>query len=257
MITLIAESKTMTDCSEEVSRSDYNTSCPAFAAQADEVMARLSGLSVPELSAAVKISLPMAVKLRSMIMEFPDKSRGARAITAFTGVVFKALDYNSFSVVEKSRLAERVAIISSLYGWLRPDDIIKSYRFDFTTRLTPNGDAFAAYWKKDVTDALLAELKKGEGEPMVVDLLPGDAAKAIDWKSVSEIAKVRKVDFRTPDGKGGMRTPDAGRLKRLRGHLLREMTLRDIRSVEELMSFESDQCYCEGETADGHILFLA
>lgn len=257
MITLIAESKTMTDCSGEVSLSDYKASSPVFADRADEVMAHLSGLSVQELSAAVKISMPMAAKLRSMIMEFPDKSHGSRAISAFTGVVFKALDYGSFSDEEKNLFAERVAIVSSLYGWLRPDDIIKSYRFDFTTRLSPTGDSFASYWKNDVTDALTAELNKSEGERTVIDLLPGDAEKSIDWKRVSAVGEVWKVDFRVPDEKGGMRTPDAGRLKRLRGYLLREMTIRDIKTIDELQRFESDKCYCEGISSKGHLLFLS
>ena len=67
----------------------------------------------------------MARKLRQMIYDFPYKESGCVAIEAFTGVVFKAFEYSSLSAQEKQITNRCVGIVSSLYGWLRPDDIIK------------------------------------------------------------------------------------------------------------------------------------
>ncbi|MDE5812755.1 MAG: YaaA family protein, partial [Muribaculaceae bacterium] len=226
MLTLIAESKTMLEQELPVSRECYEANTPAGEAFADETMARVAGMDVADIAAAIKISPAMAAKVIRMAYEFPNKQTGLRAIDAFTGVVFKNFDYPSLSPEEKERTAENVRIISSLYGWLCPEDIIKPYRFDFTTPLAPEDKTFAAWWKKDVTIQLVRQLK-ATGEKNILNLLPADAAKCIDWKLVKNFAKVWKVDFKEQDG-SAVRTPHAGKLNALRGHLLRQIITQDI-----------------------------
>ena len=218
MLTLIAESKTMLEQELPVSRECYEANTPAGEAFADETMARVADMDVADIATAIKISPAMAAKVVRMAYEFPNKQTGLRAIDAFTGVVFKNFDYTSLSPEEKERTATNVRIISSLYGWLRPEDIIKPYRFDFTTPVAPDDKTFAAWWKKDVTIQLVRQLK-ATGEKNILNLLPADAAKCIDWKLVKNFAKVWKVDFKEQDG-SAVRTPHAGKLKALRGHLL-------------------------------------
>ncbi|MDE7349886.1 MAG: YaaA family protein, partial [Muribaculaceae bacterium] len=226
MLILIAESKTMLEQELPVSRECYEDNTPAGEAFADETMSRVADMDVADIAAAIKISPAMAAKVVRMAYEFPNKQTGLRAIDAFTGVVFKNFDYTSLSPEEKERTATNVRIISSLYGWLRPEDIIKPYRFDFTTPLAPDDKTFAAWWKKDVTIRLVKQLKAA-GEKNILNLLPADAAKCIDWKLVKNFAKVWKVDFKEQDGTA-VRTPHAGKLKALRGHLLREIITQNI-----------------------------
>ncbi len=238
MLILIAESKTMLGQEQPVSRECYEANTPAGEAFADETMSRISGMDVADIAAAIKISPAMAARVVRMAYEFPDKQIGLRAIDAFTGVVFKNFDFPSLSPAEKQRTAANVRIISSLYGWLRPEDIIKPYRFDFTTPLAPDDKTFAAWWKKDVTIQLVRHLK-ATGEKDILNLLPADAAKCIDWKLVKNFAKVWKVDFKEQDG-AAVRTPHAGKLKALRGHLLRQIITRDITSPGSLMTLDTD-----------------
>ena len=238
MLILIAESKTMLEQEQPVSRECFEANTPAGEASADAVMARVADMDVEDIAAAIKISPAMAARAKRMAYEFPNKQSGLRAIDAFTGVVFKNFDYPSLTPEEKERTAADVRIISSLYGWLHPDDIIKPYRFDFTTPLAPGDKTFAAYWKKDVTIQLVKYLK-ATGEKNILNLLPADAAKCIDWKLVKNFAKVWKADFKEQDGTA-VRTPHAGRLKALRGLLLRDIITRGIATPSELQTFESD-----------------
>lgn len=239
MITLIAESKTMAEPEITVSQADLETHCPVGENTANEVMSRVAQMTAQEIASAIKISPALAAKVARMAYEFPNKSTGLRAIEAFTGVVFKEFDYLSLSNEEKKATEENVRIISTLYGWLRPSDIIKPYRFDFTTHLAPDDRTFSEYWRKDVTIQLVKELQ-AYGETDILNLLPADAAKCIDWKLVKRFAKVWKVDFKELKDGGNWKTPHAGKLKALRGELLRAIITKNITNPTGVLSVETD-----------------
>lgn len=238
MLTLIAESKTMTACNDHVTRESYGRHCPTGDDKAFNIMARIASMSPREVSERSGLSLSMAMKLHRMALEFPDKSTGQHAIEAFTGVVFKALDYKTLTDGDRSIFCHNVRIISSLYGWLRPDDIIKAYRLDYTTPLSHIDNAMSTYWRDQVSVNLVRELQ-ASGSKAVLNLLPADAAKCVDWKLVKRFAKVWKVDFKELKDGGKFVTPNAGRLKTMRGHLLREITERHIEHPDELLTLST------------------
>lgn len=239
MIILIAESKTMKDREDPVGIELCEENRPSGENPADDIMARVATLPVSEIAELIKISLPFAVKVSRMAYEFPNKLAGLKAIEAYTGVVFKAFDYPSLSKIEKERTDSNVRIISSLYGWLRPNDIIKPYRFDFTTQIADDDKSLSTFWRKDVTVQLVKKLQDS-GESEILNLLPSDAAKCIDWKLVKRFAKVWKVDFKEPKDGIGWRTPHAGKLKALRGELLRNIITEDITDASRLLTHTTD-----------------
>lgn len=239
MLILIAESKTMDDRESPIALDIFESNMPAGERQASGIMAHVASLSASEIAEVVKVSLPMAAKISRMAYEFPNKSMGLKAIDAFTGVVFKAFDYHSLSEKEKELTAEKVRLISSLYGWLKPNDIIKPYRFDFSTPIAPEDNALYSFWRKDVTIELVRYLQE-KGETSILNLLPADAAKCIDWKLVKRFAKVWKVDFKEPKEGSGWRTPHAGKLKAFRGQLLRDIVTQNIQNPSELLTHTTE-----------------
>lgn len=244
MITLIAESKTMRGCDGNVAPETYEACRPLTERQADALFEGWRGLTAAGISAAVKVSPTLGRAMHDMIYDFPNKACGGRAVEAFTGVVFRALDYASLPPEAASRIDRDVRIISSAYGWLRPGDIIKPYRLDFTTRLAPGGLAMARWWRPEVTRLLEAEIEAG-GHGDVLDLMPADAARAVDFKRISAKARVWKAVFRSV-GEGGVeRTPDAGRLKALRGQLLRYIAENAIDDPALLAGVETPAFVCE------------
>lgn len=244
MLILIAESKTMAACDVAVSPGEYAFHRPAFDDTADDIMAALRGSTAEELSQVVKISPALARRLVQMIYDFPNKSTGRKAVQSYTGVVFRSLGYDSLSDSSRADLCGRVRIVSSLYGWLRPDDIIKPYRFDFTTALAPGGVTFARYWRDALSECLMRDLRNMDcGD--VLDLLPGDAMRCIDLKRCADACRIWKVDFREVRPGGVMRTPNAGRLKTLRGRLLRQIASEGITAPEGLRGLSSDDYYCD------------
>lgn len=239
MIILIAESKTMVGAEMEVSVREYEAHRPQGEKEADQIMDTIRRMSTPEIMEAAKLSQTMANRLRQLAYEFPNKTIGVRAIEGFTGVVYKNLDYSSFSSEQKERADHTIKIVSSLYGWVNARDIIKPYRLEYNSEVSPDDSALWKFWKPKVTIQLVKYLQE-HGETEILDLLPADAAKCVDWKLVKRFAKVWKVDFVEQTGEK-VKSPHAGRLKALRGELAREVILNDIRKGADLLSFSNTE----------------
>lgn len=234
MIILIAESKTMSSACGEIAPQG---GVPQFEAQAEEIMDGLRGRSVAALGADLKLGPKNAQRLYEEIYDFPNKATGCAAIDAYTGVVFRALDVPSLSVEARQRLNADVRIVSSLYGMLRPNDIVKSYRFDFGMKGAPGGGSLAPYWKPQLTEALTEKLQ-ATGEKEILNLMPQDACKCFDWKVISGIADVYSAGFKELADGGELRTPNSDKLKKLRGKLLRYILENDIADIASLRRVE-------------------
>lgn len=235
---LIAEAKTMTGCDTIVPADVLAAHRPMMDSTATSLMETWSHLQPEEISRALKVSPALAAHFLRLAYEFPNKALGQRAIEAFTGVVFKAFDFQSLPAEAQTRAFSRVNIISSAYGLLRADDIVKAYRLDYSARVAPEGMAMARFWQPLITPALIESLRR-DGDEVVIDLLPADAAKCLDWNAIRKTARVVRIDFRALADGGSLKTPHSTLLKTLRGRLLREIILRDIDSVESLAALDT------------------
>lgn len=254
---LIAESKTMSECDTPVESETYRLHRPELDSIASHLMRDWSKWPLAEISTAFKISASLAADVKRMAYEFPNKATGCKALESFTGVVFKALDYCSLSDDQKQVADSKVNIVSSLYGLLRGDDIAKPYRLDYTTRVAPTGVAMSAYWKPLITPILLDSMRHC-GETEILDLMPADAAKCLDWRMIKRVARVVKADFRSIHDGGSLKTPHSTLLKTLRGRLLRDIIERGIRTIDELASYHSPTMFAspDSEPASGKITIL-
>lgn len=244
MLILIAESKTMTPCDKVVTPEEFSLHRPMFDALASNIMSGLNDKSVDEISEAVGISISLARKMKTMVYEFPNKSLGEEAIKAYTGVVFGALKYDSLSDKAKDNCRRDVRIISSLYGFLNPDDIIKSYRTEFKSEIAPLSWPLWKYYRQHNT-IILGKYLRDYATTEILDLLPGDAAKGIDWKTIKRFAKVYKADF-VEVTESGEKTPNAGKLKKLRGELLRDIMMNGITKIADLADLSGDNYIFDG-----------
>ncbi len=245
MLILAAESKTMA-LPHLLDPGVATSHTPLYEENAADIMSHLRDIPRPQLAAELKLGEAATRQAAEWVYDFPDKRMGLPAIDAFTGVVFKALDAGSLTPEAKERASRGLRLISSLYGWLHPDDIIKPYRLDFGAKLAPGNKALNAYWKKDVTLALIRYLKENDMAE-IVNMLPADASRCIDWKLVKHYARVVIPQFKTTDG-NSLRTPHAGKLKRLRGEMIRDILEQDIDSADALRDLSGDNYMALGET---------
>lgn len=236
---LIAESKTMTDRELNVSSEEYRQHHPELDSIATLFMRKWSEWSLGEIASVLKVSNTMAAAFKQMAYNFSYKETGRKAIEAFTGVVFRAFDYASLSSDGQKFADSTIDIVSSLYGLLKSYDIVKPYRLDFNTKIAPTGETMSKYWKPLITPMLIDSLRDS-GEKEVIDLLPSEAAKCINWQWIKSEMQVIKVDFKSTADGGAIKTPHATELKKFRGLLLREIIQNEIRSFKELLALESD-----------------
>ena len=118
------------------------------------------------------------------------------AIERYTGVMFDAIDYPSFSDAEKVIFNESVIIMSGLFGMVRPMDMIPIYKLKMGAKLH-EGKACSSVWKP-----LLTEIIALEGKDRVIwDLLPVEHSAAWDPLGVTAAARFTvKFLQRRPDG---------------------------------------------------------
>lgn len=255
MLILIAESKSMNHALHDVSASRLASHTPLWQAGADMIMSELVGLSVAEIGSRLGIGPKSAKAMADDVYDFANRATGIEAVDGFTGVVFKSFDPRSLDESARLVMNRRLRIISSLYGWLRPDDIIKPYRLDFTAKAAPGGVAMSRFWCKDVTTSLMDEID-ASGVNEVVNLLPMDASKCIDWKLVKKHADVLVPNFRVQRGEQ-LVTPNSTLLKTLRGQLLRHIICDDLRDSNALRGLTTaDLVYVSDEPQPGHLQFV-
>lgn len=238
MLTLIAESKTMASQERQVSTEEYLDCMPLLEKEADRIVEYLSSFNTMQLSQSISISPALAMKAARLIYDFPNKSTGYNALKAFTGEVFRGIDIATLNEDDLKYSDNRILIISSLYGLLNPKNIIKPYRLDFNADCSPDGGKLSKFWKSKLTIAFVKHLKD-TGEKEVLDLLPGEASKCLDWKIIKAFAKVMKVDFKTVGDDGNLRTPHSGKLKELRGKMVRTILNQRIDSFNTLLGLKT------------------
>lgn len=239
MITLLAESKTMSSNQEPVSEDIFINHRPVFEGTADEIMGKIAQDSTSELSGILGISGALAVKTKKLAYDFADKSTGYKALLGFTGEAYRGLDVSSFSQKNINDAFSRLRIISSVYGLLKPDDIIKPYRCEFSKPICPGAKTPISVFKSKNTIEFVKFLKENKITE-VIDLLPGDADKCLDWKIIRAFAKVHKICFQEVKPGGGFKTPIASRLKELRGKMCRDIILNEIPDFQSLTGFHNE-----------------
>lgn len=252
MLILLAESKGMNTKGEIVEA----VSMPMFQSQAEEIVSTLRKKSVAELESELKLGPKNAQRLFENLYDFPVNSHGLLAIDAFDGVVFKALDASSLGYEARQKFHSSVRIVSSLYGILRPDDVIKPYRLDFGMKAAPNGETLSAYWQGMLTDYLISLLKE-KGEQEVLNLLPKDAAKCFDWKKIEKNAEVYIAEFKEFKSGDCPKSPHSNRLKQLRGLLLREILIKGLDTVSDISRIDNNELSFDAVASkDKNLVFI-
>lgn len=79
-----------------------------------------------------------------------DLNQSHLAFSLYQGTSYQSLNYDALSMTEKDYLNQNVIVIDAFYGLIKPNDLIKPYRLDFTVK---NLD-LRSRWKKIINDYL-------------------------------------------------------------------------------------------------------
>lgn len=167
---------------------------PELTEQREKLIAVLDKLTTVQPKRALA-ALGLSKGQAGEIARNTDLSRApaAPAAEVYTGVLYQHLDLASLSPAAHKRAAERVLIASALWGVVRLEDRIPSYRLNMGAKL-PRMKSLAAYWRP----ALAAALPPAE---LIVDMRSGSYAAAwtppegtvINVRAFTETGGQRKV----------------------------------------------------------------
>lgn len=216
---------------------------PMFVAQAQELITQLKDKSASEVASLMKLSDALATlnveRYRAWAPEF-NLTNSRQAVLAFNGDVYEGLQASSLSDDQLEWAQKHVAILSGLYGVLRPLDLMQPYRLEMGTRLVnEQGPNLYAFWGTAIADYInqhfaAAGTASQDAGNVVLNLASEEYFKAVD-RSVLNARVVQCVfqDFRN----------DAWKIisfnaKKARGLMARYVIDNRIKEVQHLQGFD-------------------
>ena len=210
---------------------------PAFVPQAEQLIAVLRDKSPQEIASLMSISDPLAALNVARYAAWRPRftaDNARQAVMAFNGDVYEGLQAPTLSPDELNWAQQHLAILSGLYGVLRPLDWMQPYRLEMGTRLaTDSGDTLYQFWGTRLSDYLNQRLA-ADTSPVVVNLASQEYAKAVDRKAL----KARVIDCVFEDYKGGQHKVISFLAKRARGLMARYAARHRIATPKKLQGFD-------------------
>ena len=159
------------------------------------------------------------------------------ALELYTGIVYDNLGYQTLSGTAKERADSSLAVASALFGLLKPQDLVPSYRLSGATVL-PGTGGLAPLWRPALEPVLAAE-------ELVVDLRSG---------AYAALARVpHAVSVRVLREENGRRTVVSHDNKWTKGQYARALCLepaKDLRELAEIGRTVCDDVEVEGNRID-------
>jgi len=212
---------------------------PFFVPQAAELINILKTKSVEEISALMSLSPALselnANRYAAWVPAF-DQHNSRQALFAFNGDVYEGLDAQTLNESQVDWAQEHIAILSGLYGVLRPLDLMQPYRLEMGTRLeNAKGKNLYAFWGSQIAAYLNARLQKRDSR-VVINLASEEYFKSVDLK----VLDARVVQCVFQDYKNGVYKIISFNAKRARGLMARFAIETKAQTPEDLTLFDKE-----------------
>ena len=234
MLTLISPAKTLDF--ETPAVTDTYTQAD-FLDHSAELIDQLKEQSPEDISALMKLSAKLSELNVQRFHDWclPFKPNNAKAaILAFKGDVYTGLDAETFSEDDFAYSQSHLAILSGLYGLLRPLDLIQPYRLEMGTKFANSrGANLYTFWGSIITDEINKRLAATNSE-ILVNLASNEYFKAVKPKQLN--AELITPVFK--DQKNGQYKIISFYAKKARGLMAAYIIQNKIKTVEELCKFD-------------------
>ena len=212
---------------------------PVFARQAAELARVMRGYSPQGLAELLDISEALAslnVARYAAWRAKPQATSVRAAVQAFNGDVYDGLQASALKPAALQWLDAHVAILSGLYGVLKPLDAMQAYRLEMGTALpTARGDSLYAYWGDRIAKHLRQRLQELDSD-VLVNLASVEYFKAVNLAALK--AQVLECVFQ--DWQNGQFRVVSFFAKRARGSMARFAAQHRLRRVDDLRGFDAD-----------------
>ena len=179
--------------------------------------------------------------------------KGVPAISCMEDFV-RGVEMLAWSAKDFDFIQEHLGIISSLYGFLQPCDIVGAYVLPPDTILhTERGKRITEFWKESLT-SYVKKFLESRGETQVVNLMAAVPRREIDFSQIK--ADVYEVSFMEIASTGNLHCTSSWRLNRLRANLVEYIAQNRVNDIEDLKNFTFEGfCYAPERSDDKMIVY--
>lgn len=212
---------------------------PQWLDHSAELIADLKQLSPVQVAELMAISDKLAVLNVGRFGDWqppftPENAK--QAVLAFDGDVYDGLAAKTLSAEDLDFAQDHLAILSGLYGLLKPLDLIQPYRLEMGTRFAnPRGKDLYAFWGGRLADAINGQLD-ADPSPVLINLASEEYFKAVGEARIRH----RVITPVFEDYKGGRYKIISFFAKKARGLMSRYLITRRLLDPEALKEFDVD-----------------
>jgi len=237
MIALIAPAKRL-DYDSDLSVEDFSVA--EHLKESKELIKELQKKSPEDLSSLMGLSenLSMLNFERNMNWQVPKKPSNEvrQAIFAFKGDVYVGLNSETLSKSDIKYAQKNLAILSGLYGLLKPLDLMYPYRLEMGTKMkNEKGKNLYEFWGNKITTSINALAKKNNSKGIInlasVEYFTSVKTENLDLPVYSPVFK---------DFKNGKYKIISFFAKKARGSMARFVIQNKIKNPADLNKFNLD-----------------
>lgn len=237
MIALIAPAKRL-DYDSDLSVEDF--SIAEHLKESKKLIKELQKKSPEDLSSLMGLSENLSILNfeRNMNWQVPKKPSNEvrQAIFAFKGDVYVGLDAETLSKSDIKYAQKNLAILSGLYGLLKPLDLMYPYRLEMGTKMkNENGKNLYEFWGNKITTSINALAKKNNSKGIInlasVEYFSSVKTENLDLPVYSPVFK---------DFKNGKYKIISFFAKKARGSMARFVIQNKIKNPADLNKFNLD-----------------
>lgn len=210
---------------------------PQFVAESTRLIGVLRKKSPRQISTLMSLSDALSAlnvaRYQAWTPEFTAQNSRPAAL-AFDGDVYGGLNARALTPAQLDWAQQHVAILSGLYGVLRPLDRMQPYRLEMGTRLAVGKAAnLYQFWGAQIAQHLNTRLA-ADRTPVVVNLASQEYFKAVDRKQL----KARVLECVFEEWKNGQYKVISFNAKRARGLMARYAITHKAGTPKKLEAFD-------------------
>ncbi|MBE0412241.1 peroxide stress protein YaaA [Yoonia sp.] len=223
---------------------------PVFQDDAVRLVKTARNLTLKQLKDLMHISDDLARLNRDRFKVFqaePEPQATKPAALAFNGDTYQGLEAKTLSEDDLRWAQDHLAILSGLYGVLRPLDAIQPYRLEMGSRLkTRRGKSLYDYWGDTIAKALNAQAA-AQGTDTLINCASQEYFGAADRKALT-LRVITPTFMELKDGKPRIVSFFA---KRARGAMARYIMENRLTAPDDIKGFSAGGYAYDSDLSDG------
>lgn len=230
-----------TNLNLKLSFENLNNSRELILNKLQETISKESEVKLEKLFDVKGTNLIQTLEINSQVKN----SKTLPTIERYSGVMFKAINYENMSDKLKHNFNSSVLFIDGLFGLLKPQDLIPNYKLKINSKLLDLD--VTKYWKQELEKYFEKEF---HGK-LVIDILP-QAHRNI----IRERFKEKLLEIRFCEIKNGILTNVGHASKKLKGEIINYIVGKDKLKLEDLYNFKHSERYIFSDTYSNNNLII-